>query len=135
MAVRRLLALLLAGWTAALPAYVPVRICFCFHDADKACRHGSEGHSGGHGHGHRHPGPEGGIGDTAPAPETCRCVDLKSSQDLVRVGVSEDFGARETITARPAEPADAGATAQVAPPAIPRAAGPPVYLRLLTLLV
>lgn len=130
MAVRRLLALLLTGWTAALPAHVPIVICFCTHEP---CRHGSEEHPPKHEH--PHPLPESGIGDTAPAPEKCRCVELKSSQDLVRVAVSEDIGGRETVAELPAAPAEIEAFAPLAPPAIPRAAGPPIFLRLLVLLV
>jgi len=131
--MRRLLALLLTAWTAALPANVPVIVCFCSHDAEKPCRHGSGEHA--RKHEHPHPSPAGGIGDTAPAPEMCRCYVLRSSQDLVRVGASDDLSAREAVAEPPAAPVEVEASARLAPPEVPRALGPPIFLRLLVLLV
>lgn len=133
MAVRRLLALLLTGWTAALPAHVPVLICFCGHETDEPCRHDADEHPAHH----EHPSalPESGIGGTVPAPENCRCFEFKSSPALAATAVSENLGGHETAAEPPAAPVDVESTAQLAPSAVPRAIGPPIFLRLLALLV
>jgi hypothetical protein len=133
MPMRRLLAFLLTGWTAALPAHVPVLVCFCTHEADEPCQHGSEERPTKHEHAPAL--PESGIGGTAPAPDNCRCYEFKSSYGLVPAAVSWDRGGHEAAAEPPAAPVVVEAAARPAPPAIPRAAGPPIYLRLLALLV
>jgi hypothetical protein len=124
MVVRRLFALLLAGWTAALPLHIPVIVCFCSHGPSKP-----------HKHRHSRPRAEGAISEATPSLESCRCVALESSQDLVRARAFGDPGAGEAVVAPQVALAEAAIQARRVPPAVPRALGPPIFLRLLALLV
>ncbi|HEX5136388.1 MAG TPA: hypothetical protein VFY93_05410 [Planctomycetota bacterium] len=124
MATRRLLAVLLAGWIAALPAHVAVTVCFCNHDGAEPLSHASGAHTHDHGHDAR---PEAGV---------CRCVTLMSSQDLLRDGRSADTGVAVPF----GQPEESPAALASGPlhgvrHAIPTSTGPPTFLRLLVLLV
>ena len=136
MQLRTAMAALAWLWTAALPAHVPIRVCFCLHETESSHRHG-EDHDDDCDEEHAHPGFAGTTGDGAASGESCRCVSLESSQDLAPRAAPSDAGDRDAAAesrAAAAAPPSA-ATAPEVPRAIPRVPGPPIFLRLLALLV
>lgn len=138
MPLRMAVAVLAWVSTAALPAHVPVRICFCAHENGAAheerCHHdGDDDLDGDH-----DDGPVAGTSGCEGGASERRCVNVESSQDLATRTAPSDAGDRQ-VAAEPriavSIPSIPAAAARELPSGVPRAPGPPLFLRLLALLI
>jgi len=132
MAVRPLLALLLTGWIAAMPAHRPMRVCFCAHSKERPCHHSAPRRA----MHHRHARATGIAENETHAPAGCRCFTLSPSGNLAPLAAPPVSCTADEATA-PHGMAVPGAVASLrgTPPPLARGAGSPTFLRLHVLLV